>query len=99
MSLEFIALISVLVVPAAVIIYIANRFFRLRERKIEVEAMNAAEKAAQYASQSQSNIEERLRVVEQIVTDSGVHTAAQIEALRQTSNRRINRKSVALPRI
>ena len=95
MSLEFIALISVLVVPAAVIIYIANRFFRLRERKIEVEAMNAAEKAAQYASQSR-DIEERLRVVEQIVTDSGVHTAAQIEALRQTSNRRINRKSVAV---
>jgi hypothetical protein len=47
---EFIAFISVLVIPAAVIIYIANRFFRLRERKLEIEAMNAAEKAAQYAS-------------------------------------------------
>ena len=79
---EFIAFMSVVVIPAAVIIYIANRFFRLRERKLEIEAMNAAEKAAQYASQSRE-IEERLQVVEQIVTDSGVHTAAQIEALRQ----------------
>jgi hypothetical protein len=79
---EFIAFISIVVITAAVIIYIANRIFRLRERKLEIEAMNAAEKAAQYASRT-GEIEERLRVVEQIVTDSGVHTAAQIEALRQ----------------
>jgi hypothetical protein len=82
MNIEFIAFMSVVVITAALIIYIANRFFKLRERKLEIEAMNAAEKAAQYASQSRE-IEERLRVVEQIVTDSGVHTAAQIEALRQ----------------
>lgn len=92
---EFIAFISVLVIPAVVIIYIANRFFRLRERKLEIEAMNAAEKAAQYASQSRA-IEERLRIVEQIVTDSGVHTAAQIEALRQRPRAGTNRKSVAV---
>ena len=79
---EFIAFMTVFVVPAVLIIYIANRIFRLRERKLEIEAMNAAEKAAQYASRT-NEIEERLRVVEQIVTDSGVHTAAQIEALRQ----------------
>ena len=94
MNLEFIAFISIVVITAAVIIYIANRFFRLRERKLEIEAMNAAEKAAQYASQSRE-IEERLRVVEQIVTDSGVHTAAQIEALRQPPHTGTNRKSVA----
>ena len=43
--------------------------------------MNAAEKAAQYASRSHE-LEERVRVLEQIVTDSGAQTAAQIEALR-----------------
>jgi hypothetical protein len=95
MNLEFIAFISVVVIPAAVIIYIANRFFRLRERKLEIEAMNAAEKAAQYASHSRE-IEERLRVVEQIVTDSGVHTAAQIEALRQPPHTGTNREGVAV---
>ena len=91
---EFIAFLSVFVIPAAVIIYIAHRFFRLRERKLEIEAMNAAEKAAQYASRT-SEIEQRLRVVEQIVTDGGVHTAAQIEALRQPPLSGTSRKRVA----
>ena len=86
---EFIAFMTVVVIPAIVIIYIANRFFRLRERKLEIEAMNAAEKAAQYAAQT-AEMEQRPRVVEQIVTDSGVHTAAQIEALRQPPH--INRE-------
>ena len=58
-----------------------NRFFKLRERKLEIDAMHAAEKAAQYASRS-SELEQRVRVLEQIVTDGGVETAAQIEALR-----------------
>lgn len=91
---EFIAFMTVFVVPAVVIIYIANRFFRLRERKLEIEAMNAAEKAAQYASRT-AEIEERLRVVEQIVTDGGAQTAAQIEALRQPPRVGTKRKSVA----
>jgi hypothetical protein len=43
--------------------------------------MNAAEKAAQYASRSHE-LEQRVRVLEQIVTDGGAQTAAQIEALR-----------------
>ena len=91
---EFIAFMTVFVVPAVVIIYIANRFFRLRERKLEIEAMNAAEKAAQYASRT-NEIEDRLRVVEQIVTDGGVQTAAQIEALRQPPRAGNKRKSAA----
>ena len=78
---ELLAFVSVVVIPALLVLYIANRFFRLRERKLEIEAMNAAEKAAQYASHNRE-IEERLRVVEQIVTDGGAQTAAQIEALR-----------------
>ena len=92
---EFIAFLSVFVIPAAVIIYVASRYFRLRERKLEIEAMNAAEKAAQYAAQTRE-MEERLRVVEQIVTDGGVQTAAQIEALRQPPHAGKDRKSVAI---
>jgi hypothetical protein len=41
----------------------------------------AAEKAAQYAT-SNAELEQRVRVLEQIVTDGGAQTAAQIEALR-----------------
>ena len=67
--------------PTTMIFVIANRFFKFREKKLEIEALNAAEKAAQYASRS-SELEQRVRVLEQIVTDKGVETAAQIEALR-----------------
>ena len=68
--------------PTIMLMLIANRFFKFREKKLEIEAMNAAEKAAQYASRSHE-LEERVRVLEQIVTDGGVQTAAQIEALRK----------------
>lgn len=68
--------------PVILLMLIANRYFRLREKKLEVEAKLAAEKAAQYASRSME-LEQRVRVLEQIVTDAGAQTAGQIEALRE----------------
>ena len=67
--------------PTIMLTLAFNRFFKFREKKLEVEALNAAEKAAQYASRS-SELEQRVRVLEQIVTDRGAETAQQIEALR-----------------
>ena len=80
--------------PTVMIMLIANRFFKFREKKLEVEAMNAAEKAAQYASRSHE-LEERVRVLEQIVTDGGTQTAAQIEALRKAPQRSVSRAKVS----
>ncbi len=77
----FIAFI-VIGLPVIMMMLIANRYFRLREKKLEIEAHLAAEKAAQYASRS-SELEQRVRVLEQIVTDRGAETAQQIEALRE----------------
>ncbi len=68
--------------PVILLMLIANRYFRLREKKLEIEARLAAEKAAQYASRSME-LEQRVRVLEQIVTDTGAQTATQIEALRE----------------
>ena len=68
--------------PVTFLMLMANRFFKFREKKLEVDALLAAEKAAQYASRS-TELEQRVRVLEQIVTDRGVETAAQIEALRK----------------
>ena len=68
--------------PTIFLMVTANRFFKFREKKLEVEALHAAEKAAQYAARS-SELEERVRVLEKIVTDGGAQTAAQIEALRE----------------
>jgi hypothetical protein len=67
--------------PTVMLMLIFNRFFKLREKKLDVEAGMAAEKAAQYAARTHE-LEDRVRVLEQIVTDRGVQTAAQIEALR-----------------
>lgn len=58
-----------------------RQWFELKHKALEVDARLAAEKAAQYAT-SNSELEQRVRVLEQIVTDRGVETAAQIEALR-----------------
>lgn len=54
------------------------------QRKLtESTAEASAEKAAQYASHNRE-LEERVRVLERIVTDRGYDIATQIEALRDT---------------
>lgn len=56
---------------------------RLAEMQIGATAEQTAEKAAQYASHIQ-RLEDRVQVLERIVTDGGYNVAAQIEALRDT---------------
>ncbi|WP_210357972.1 MULTISPECIES: hypothetical protein [Sphingomonas] len=56
-------------------------WFKLQERRMEIEANKVAEKAAQYAAQTE-RLEERVRVLERIVTDRGADLAQEIEALR-----------------
>jgi hypothetical protein len=56
---------------------------RLEEKRIAATAQNSAEKAAQYASRI-TEMEDRIRVLERIVTDGGYDVASQIEALRDT---------------
>ena len=79
---EVMVALIVIGLPVILLMIVANRYFKLRERKLEVEAAAAAEKAAQYASRS-TELEARVRVLEKIVTDGGAQTAAQIEALRE----------------
>ena len=78
---ELIGLLIVVLIPTLFIGYMARRFFNFRERQLDAETSLAAEKAAQYAT-ANAELEQRVRVLEQIVTDRGVDTAAQIEALR-----------------
>ena len=52
-----------------------------RERRMELEASKVAEKAAQYAAQTE-RLEQRVRVLERIVTDRGIDVADEIEKLR-----------------
>jgi hypothetical protein len=78
---EAIGLLIAIGFPSLFLIYLTARWFKLKERRLEIDALAAAEKAAQYAA-SNTELEARVRVLEQIVTDGGMQTAAQIEALR-----------------
>jgi hypothetical protein len=73
--------IWVLIPLAAIGIAPFKMWLKVKEKQIDAQTNLAAEKSAQYASHVE-RLEARLRVVEQIVTDGGAQTAAQIEALR-----------------
>jgi type II secretory pathway pseudopilin PulG len=78
---EVMIALIVIGLPTMMLFYGFHRFFRFREKKLEADTLLAAEKAAQYAA-SNAALEARVRVLEKIVTDGGLETAAQIEALR-----------------
>ena len=56
-------------------------WLRLRERQLELQSQHTAEKAAQYAAHTE-RLEQRVRVLERIVTDKGIDLADEIERLR-----------------
>lgn len=71
-----------LLIPLAPFILAGFIFWSKHQRRMaEIQIEATAEKAAQYASHSRE-LEERVRVLERIVTDGGYDTALQIEALR-----------------
>jgi len=79
---EVMVALTVVGLPVTFLMVVTHRLFKYREKRLDVEAGLAAEKAAQYASRTME-LEQRVRVLEQIVTDGGAQTASQIEALRK----------------
>ena len=75
------------------IIWLVNQR-KLEEKRISATAEASSEKAAQYASRVQQ-LEDRVQVLERIVTDSGYDIATQIEALRDT--RQVEQKDSGVP--
>ena len=78
---EVLTAFIVIGLPIILMIIGARGYYRLKEKQLDAETTLAAEKAAQYAA-SNAQLEARVRVLEQIVTDGGAQTASQIEALR-----------------
>lgn len=60
---------------------IAKRWIKMKEREMQAANAMTAEKAAQYAAQTE-RLEQRVRVLERIVTDKGIVVADEIERLR-----------------
>lgn len=71
-----------LLIPLAPFMIAGFAIWTRHQQKIAKMQMEAtAEKAAQYASNTTA-LEDRVRVLERIVTDKGYDVATQIEALR-----------------
>ncbi len=66
---------------------------KIAELQVGATAEHTAEKAAQYATHIQ-RLEDRVQVLERIVTDRGYDIATQIEALRDT--RRVDDAGIPL---
>ena len=79
---ELVAILLFVTIPTILFFTVIHRWMKLKERKMELDAVATAEKAAQYATRN-NELEQRVRVLEKIVTDGGAETAAQIEALRR----------------
>ena len=69
-----IPIIALLLIPL-------KQWFRLKERQMELTSSLTAEKTAQYAAHTE-RLEQRVRVLERIITDKGIGVAEQIEQLR-----------------
>ncbi|MBO9574291.1 MAG: hypothetical protein J7494_01000 [Sphingobium sp.] len=79
--LAIIVIVVGIPVIGAFVTDIQKRKLALRERELEILGSQTAEKAAQYAAQTE-RLEERMRVLERIVTDKGLGLADEIEKLR-----------------
>lgn len=80
-------LIPILGISCGLLAIFAGAIFRpwlkMKTRQMELDAQMVAEKAAQYAA-DKGRLEERVAVLERIVTDQGYSLAKEIEALRTT---------------
>jgi lipopolysaccharide export LptBFGC system permease protein LptF len=57
-------------------------WMQFQNRRLELQAQNVAEKAAQYAARTEQ-LEQRVQVLERILTDRGTDLALEIEQLRE----------------
>jgi hypothetical protein len=79
--LIFFLIVVALPVLAGVLSDDYKRHLKFKERQLELLGNQTAEKAAQYAAHTE-RLEQRVRVLERIVTDRGIVVADEIEKLR-----------------
>jgi hypothetical protein len=65
----------------AILSKVATRWIEMKERQTQAIGQGAAEKAAQYAAHTE-RLEQRVRVLERIITDKGLGVADEIDRLR-----------------
>ncbi len=65
----------------AILGWVATEWMSLRKKQIKAISTEAAEKAAQYAAKTE-RLEQRVAVLERILTDRSTDLAAEIDRLR-----------------
>ena len=73
--------IWVLIPLAAIAIAPFKMWLKMKEKQMEIQSTMTAEKSAQYAAHTE-RLEQRVRVLERIITDKGTDLATEIEDLR-----------------
>ncbi len=74
--------IMVFAIPlVAILAGMFHQWIKLKEKQLKAQGELTAEKAAQYAAQTE-RLEARVRVLERIATDKGVDLSVEIDALR-----------------
>ena len=76
-----IPILGVMIPIIALLLIPVRQWLRLKERQLELTSNLTAEKTAQYAAHTE-RLEQRVRVLERIITDKGAGVAEQIEQLR-----------------
>jgi hypothetical protein len=72
----------VLFIPIiAIMAGVAKKWLDLKQKQLEVASIDAAEKAAQYVAKTE-RLEQRVAVLERILTDRSTHLADEIDRLR-----------------
>jgi ABC-type phosphate transport system auxiliary subunit len=88
-ELEVLIPIFAVMIPIVALLMIpVKQWLRIKERQMELTSSLTAEKTAQYAAHTE-RLEQRVRVLERIVTDKGMGVAEQIEQLRDEPLKRI----------
>jgi len=74
----------VLAIPlAAILAGMVKRYLQFKERQLELMTNQTAERAAQYAAKTE-RLEQRVAVLERILTDRSIALGEEIERLRNT---------------
>jgi hypothetical protein len=78
-------IIAISIPVVAIAASTVNKWIKLREKQLEFAMTQAAERAAQYAANGEA-LEQRMRVLERIVTDGGTGLSDEIERLRDAKS-------------
>lgn len=80
--LGFFMIVVGIPVGGSIILKIHQRNLEFKEKQLAARGDDNAEKSAQYAAHTE-HLEQRVRVLERIITDKGFDVSQQIENLRE----------------